>query len=152
MSESCLAIRYPFTYTQVHQISGNENVTRQFYNLKIQLLSSYLTYLLCCLVTENREKCKQRVLRLFHNDSYSNYNSLLLKAEWPTIEVNRLQKLATAVFKTLKFSNPGFMHIYLKKGLHFAKRKNDLVVNSAKTATFGKKTIDNGSLNLEFST
>lgn len=33
------------------------------------------------------------------------------------------------------------MHTYLKKGLHFAKRKNDLVVNSAKTATFGKKRL-----------
>ena len=33
------------------------------------------------------------------------------------------------------------MHIYFKKGSHFARRKNDIVVNRAKTTTFGKKRL-----------
>ena len=33
------------------------------------------------------------------------------------------------------------MHIYFKKGSHLARRKNDLVVNRAKTTTFGEKSL-----------
>ena len=43
--------------------------------------------------TENRE-IQECALRLLYNDSYSSYNSLLLKAELPTMERNRLRILA----------------------------------------------------------
>ena len=67
--------------------------------------------------------------------------SLLSKAERPTMEVSHLWILATEVFKTIKSSNPDFMYTYLKKDSHFAWRKNDLVINRAKTATFGEKSL-----------
>ena len=78
-----------------------------------------------------------------YNDSYSNYSRFLLKAEQPTMEVIRLRRLAMEVFKTLKSLNPGFMHTYFKKDSRFAKRKNELVVNSnrAKTGTFDGKSL-----------
>ena len=40
------------------------------------------------------KKIQERVLRLLYNDSYSSYNSLLVKAERPTIEVSFLRILA----------------------------------------------------------
>ena len=87
------------------------------------------------------EKIQERALRVLHNDSYSSYNSLLLNAERPTMEVSRLRRLATEVFKTLKSLNPDLMCTYFKKGSHSARRKNDLVVNRAKTTTFGEKSV-----------
>ena len=58
------------------------------------------------------------------------------------MEVSRLQRLAIEVFKTLiKFLNQDFMCTYFKKGSHSARRKNDLVVNRAKTTTFGEKSL-----------
>ena len=61
-----------------------------------------------------------------YNDSYSNYNSLRIKAGWPTTEVSRMQKLAIEVFKTLNTLNPGFW-----KDSHSARREND-VINKGK--------------------
>ena len=40
------------------------------------------------------------------------------------MEVNRLRELPADVCYTLKSLNPEFMHIYLKEGSHFARRKN----------------------------
>ena len=69
-------------------------------------------------------RIQERALRfLLCSDSYSSYNSLLLKAEQPTMEVSRWRRLAIEVFKTLKFLNTSFMHIYFKKGSNSARRK-----------------------------
>ena len=57
------------------------------------------------------------------------------------MEVSRLRRLAIEVFKTLKSLNADFMHTYLRKGSHSTRRKNDLVVNRAKTTTFGEKSL-----------
>ena len=73
-----------------------------------------------------------------YNDNYSSYNSLLLKAERPIMEVSRLP---IEVFKTLKSLNPEFMHTYFKKGSHSAMRKIYLVVNRAKTTAFGGQSL-----------
>ena len=48
------------------------------------------------------EKTQEHALRLLYNDSYSSYNSLLLKAEQPTMELSRLRRLAIEDFKILK--------------------------------------------------
>ena len=47
------------------------------------------------------EKIQERALRLLFNDSNSSCNSLLLKAEQPTMEVDRLRRSTIEVFKTL---------------------------------------------------
>ena len=92
-------------------------------------------------LSQEIEKVQERDLRLLYNDSFSSYSSLLLKAERPTMEVSRLRRLAIEVFKTLKCLNPDFMHTYFKKGSHSPSRKNGLVVNRAKTTTFGEKSL-----------
>ena len=89
------------------------------------------------LVTEI-EKIQERALRLFHNDSYSSSDSLLLKAEWLTMEVSLLRRLAIKVFKALKTLNPDFMHTYFKRGSYSARRQKDVFVNLAKITTFGE--------------
>ena len=56
------------------------------------------------------------------------------------MEVCRLWRLEK-VFKTLKSLNPDFMHTYFEKGLHSARRKNDLAVNRAKTKTVSEASL-----------
>ena len=108
---------------------------------------SNLTY--CLLVwhfssaalSQKIERVQERALRLLYNDSFCRCNSLLSNAEWPTMEVNHLWKLAIEVFKTIKYSNPDFMYTYFKKDSHSARRKNGLVINRVKTTTFGEKSL-----------
>ena len=57
------------------------------------------------------------------------------------MDVSRLKTLAIEVFKTLKPLHSDFMRTYFQKGSHSAGRKNDLVVNRAKTTTFGEKSL-----------
>ena len=57
------------------------------------------------------------------------------------MEVTHLWKLAIEVFKTIKSSNPDFMYAYFKNYSHSARRKNDLVINREKTATFDEKSL-----------
>ena len=87
------------------------------------------------------EKVQERALTLLYNDSFSRHNSLLSKAEWPTMEVSHLCKLAIEVFKTIKSSNLDFMYAYFKKDSHTTGEKNDLVTDRAKTTTFDKKSL-----------
>ena len=57
------------------------------------------------------------------------------------MKVSRLRRLTIEVLKTLKSLNPAFMHTSFKKRSHSARRKNDLVVNRAKTTTFNEKSL-----------
>ena len=67
----------------------------------------------CSVVLQQKiDKLQERALRLLYNDSYFSYNSSLLNAERPTIEVSRLRSLAIEVFMTLKSLNPDFMRTY----------------------------------------
>ena len=101
-----------------------------------------LTWIFCsAALSQKIEKIQERALMLLYNDNCSSHNSLLLKAERPTMEVSRLRRLAIEVFKTLKFLNPDFMRTYFKKGSQSAKKKNNLVVNRAKTTTFGENSL-----------
>ena len=68
-------------------------------------------------LSQKIEKVQERALRLLYI-IFSRYNSLLSKAEWPTMEVSYLFKLAIEVFKTIKSSNPDFKYAYFKKDSH----------------------------------
>ena len=74
-------------------------------------------------LSKKTEKIQERAFRLLYHDSYSSYNSLLLRTERPTMEVSRLRRFAIEVFKTLKPLNPDFMHTHFKKGSHSARKK-----------------------------
>ena len=96
-----------------------------------------------CSVASTRkiEKIQERALRLLYNDNFSTYNELLQKASKPTMEVNRMRKLAVEIFKTLNSLNPNYMKLHFKKGSYSTRRKNNLVVNRARTTTFGEKSL-----------
>ena len=106
-----------------HQLNVQPRIHKYigFQEIKI-LLRSFIfsSFNFCPLVwnfcsaplSQKIEKIQERALRLFHIDSYPNYNSLLLKAERPTTEVGCLLRLAAKVFKTLKSLNPDFIHTY----------------------------------------
>ena len=55
-----------------------------------------------------------------------------LKAERPTMKVTHFRKLAIEFSETLKSLNPDLMQTHFKKGSHFARIKNDVVVYRAK--------------------
>ena len=57
------------------------------------------------------------------SDNFSNYISLLLKVEQPTMEVSHMWNLTNQVLKTLKSLNPDFKHTYFNKCLHSARKK-----------------------------
>ena len=57
------------------------------------------------------------------------------------MKLSRWWSLAIEVFKTLKSLNPKFMHTYFKKSSHPARETNDLVLNRAKTTTFGENSL-----------
>ena len=59
------------------------------------------------------EKIQECALRLLYNGSYSNCDSLLLKAERPTMEVSHIRKLAIEDFKFLKSSV--YAHIFQER-------------------------------------
>ena len=92
-------------------------------------------------LSQKIERIQERALKVLYNDNYSSYSSLLLKAEQPNIEVSRLRRLAIEVFKTLKSLNPDFMYTYFTKGSQSGRRIIDIVVNRAKTTTFGEKSL-----------
>ena len=50
-------------------------------------------------------------------------------------------EICNRIFETIKSSNPDFMYTYFKKDSHSARRKSDLVINRAKTTTFGEKSL-----------
>ena len=82
-------------------------------------------------LSQKIEKIKEHALRLFYNDSYSSYYSLLSKVEQPTMEVGRLQILAIEGCKTLDFLNPDFIYTYFERGLHTARKKVQRSVKKA---------------------
>ena len=87
--------------------------------------------------TMGKENQSQK-LNIMYNDSYSSYNSLLLKAERPTMEVSRLRRLAS--FSDFKILKSRLHANYFKKGSQSARRKNDLVVNSRQKLQRSLKT------------
>ena len=140
MSESCPSTKCPVMHTKYIG----------FQEMKM-LLNSFIfsNFNYCPLVwhfcpaglSQKIGKIYKRALRLLYDDSYSSYHSLLLKGERPTMEVSHLRGLAIKVFKTLKSLNPDFTRTYFKNGSHSARRKNDLVINRAKTTTFSEKSL-----------
>ena len=92
-------------------------------------------------LSQQIEEIQERALRILHNDNYLTYSSLLLTAEWPTIEVRHLKGLEIEGFKTLKSLNPDFMYTYFKKGSHSGRGKNDLVFNRGKITTIDETSL-----------
>ena len=59
--------------------------------------------------TNKIESIQKRALRLLYNDYTSTYDSLLAKANKPSVEIKRYRTLALEIFKTLNNLNPTYM-------------------------------------------
>ena len=66
------------------------------------------------------EKIQYRALQFLHNDSDSDYNTLLNKSGKCSMEVWRLRTMALEIFKSLNDRNPSFRKIL------FIKKKNNI--------------------------
>ena len=56
------------------------------------------------------EKIQERALRFIYNDHSSDYESLLLKSELPTLKDRRLRIMALETFIILNNQDPAYLH------------------------------------------
>ena len=62
--------------------------------------------------TNKIESIQKRALRLLFNDYTSTYDSLIAKANKPTMRLKRYRTLVLEIFKTLNVSNPTYMRTF----------------------------------------
>ena len=91
--------------------------------------------------TNRIEPIQKRALRLLYNDYTSNYDSLLAKANKPSMELKRYRTLALEMFQILNVWNPTYMQdpFYLRSSS--ARRPNNIAVVRANTNTYGTKSL-----------
>ena len=87
------------------------------------------------------ESIQKRALPLLYNDYTSTYDSLLAKANKPSMEIKRYRKLALEIFQTLIDLNTTYMHdlFYLRSSS--ARRPNNIAVVRTNTNTYGTKSL-----------
>ena len=91
--------------------------------------------------TNKRESIQKRALRLLCKDYTSTYDSLIAKANEPSMELKRYQTLALETFKTLNVLNSTYMQdlFYLRSSS--ARRPNNIAVVRTNTNTYGTKSL-----------
>ena len=87
--------------------------------------------------TNKIESIQKRALRLLYNDYTSTYDSLLAKANKPSMELT----IALEVFKNLNVLNPTYMQdlFYLRSSS--ARRPNNIAVGRTNTNRNGTKSF-----------
>ena len=91
--------------------------------------------------TNKIESIQKRALRLLFNDYTSTYDSLITKANKPTMGLKRYRTLALEIFKTLNVSNPTYMQDLFYLGFSSARRPNNIAVVRTNTNTYGTKSL-----------
>ena len=91
--------------------------------------------------TNKVESIQKRALRLLCNGCTSTYESLLAKANKPSMELKRYWTLALEIFKTLNFLNPKHMQDLFYLCSSFARRPNNIAAVRTNTSTYGTKSI-----------
>ena len=91
--------------------------------------------------TNKIESIQKRALRLLYNDYTSTYDSLLAKANKPSMELKRYRTLALEILKTLNVLNQTYMQdlFYLRSSS--ARRPNNIAVVRTNTNTYGTKSL-----------
>ena len=87
------------------------------------------------------ERIQYRALQFLHNDYNSDYNTLLKKSDKCSMEVRRLRTIASKIFKSLNDLNPLFIKELLNKRNNVNRRKNDLIIYTRNTVTFGSNSL-----------
>ena len=80
-------------------------------------------------------------MQFVHNDYNSEYEVLLKKSGKCTMEVRRLRTMALEIFKTINKLNPTFMENLFTKRNNTNRRKNDLIIPSRNSVTFGNNSL-----------
>ena len=90
--------------------------------------------------TNKIESIQKIALRLLYNNYTSTYDSLLAKANKPSMELKRYRILALEIFKTLNFLNPTYMQdlSYLRSSS--TRRPNNIVVVRTNTNAWNEKS------------
>ena len=83
-----------------------------------------------------------RVLRLLYKDYTSTYDSLLAKANKPSMEPKCYRALALDIFKALKVLNPTYIQDLFYLSSSSARRSINIAVVRTNTNTYGKKTLE----------
>ena len=91
--------------------------------------------------TNKIESIQKRALQLLYNDYTSTYDSLLAKANKPSMELKHYRILALEIFKTLNVSNPTNMQDFLYLRSSSAGRPNNAAVLRTNTNTYGTKSL-----------
>ena len=87
------------------------------------------------------ESIQKRALRLLCNDYTSTYDSLLAKANKPSMELKHYRTLAFEIFKTLNVLNPTYMQDLFYLRFSSARRANSIAVVRTNTSTYGTKSL-----------
>ena len=87
------------------------------------------------------EKIEERALRIFYNDFFSDYESILNTFGKSTMEVKRLRTLALEVFKTVNNMNPEHMKEIFPKTAFSTHRPLNLEVNKNHATKYGNKSL-----------
>ena len=90
--------------------------------------------------TNKTELILKRAIRLLYNGYTSTYDSLLTKANKPSMELKRYRTLALEIFKTLNFLNPTYMQdlSYLRSSS--TRRPNNIIVVRTNTNAWNEKS------------
>ena len=91
--------------------------------------------------TNKIESVQKRALRLLYNDYTSTYDSLLAKANEPSMEIKRYRTLASEIFKTRNDLNPTYMQDFFYLRSSSARRPNNIAVVKTNTNTYGTKSL-----------
>ena len=98
--------------------------------------------------TNKIESIQKRALRLLFNDYTSTYDSLITKANKPTMGLKRYRTLALEIFKTLNVSNPTYMQDLFYLGSSSERRPNNIAVVRTNTNTYGRKSFTSPGLQI----
>lgn len=101
-----------------------------------------LVWLFCNKSLQNKqEQIQKRALRFLHDDYESDYETLLKKANKPSIELRKLRFLAIEIFKTINDLNPEYMKEIFTLNTRRENNQNKLLVKSQSTKKYGTDTL-----------
>ena len=87
------------------------------------------------------DKVQEKCLRIILDDYESHYDALLQNSGKSAIEVKRLRILAIEIVKTLNNQNPSFMGEMFYRSPYVSHKKQNLFIQSHKTAAFCDKSL-----------
>ena len=93
--------------------------------------------------TRKIEKIQERALRFIYEDLESSYESLLLKAKLPSLEIRRMRSMALECFKILHDLSPRCLSdlVSFKKVTYNFRYSNILEIPKVRTTSYGKMSF-----------